>query len=94
MSELDEMLEILRLKKIAEKAQRMFDAQQNADTPVSVSLEESDYTVELSPRDVGEMYNLITLMARPVDGWGARNNMLEAQKFMKAHKPRGRSAND
>ncbi len=83
----DEMMDILRLKRIAEQTQKMFDAQQNADTPVPIVLEESAMTVELSPRDVSEMYTLIRRLARGKVGPDFVELVMDANKFIWQHEP-------
>jgi hypothetical protein len=86
----DEMMEILRLKRIAEQTERIFEAQRNAETPIPVALGQSSASVELSPRDVGEMYGIIRRLSRGVHGHEFMELVEEANKFIYLHEPRER----
>lgn len=89
----DDMTEILRLKRIAEQAEKMFEAQQNAITPVLVAMD-GGVSINLSPRDVGKIYNLIHKLSYARLGSELVELIDEAKEFVAACKAGSHKAVD
>lgn len=86
--EAEKMTDILRLKRIAEDTQKIFDAQREANTPHPVAV--GEVTVEFSPRDVGDMYKIIHRLSNAQVGDDWIECKKQAQKFVGGVKPIGR----
>lgn len=84
------MTEIMRLKKISEDLQKQVQSTIDSMTPHPVVMLGSEMTVEFSPRDVGDMYEIIHRLsnARVGDDWIECKK--QAQRFVGGVKLIGR----